>query len=114
MLHDGKEPSERKRLHVGAEGGVNCENMQALATNTFQRHLEWQEDRRVDLQPGRYRHNTAFVAQTAFDVARPAVVSKILSLTGVHGPLSAGLLAEMQDVRGSASFENCETEFPYS
>ena len=45
------------------------------------------------------------------DVARPAVVSKILTLTGVHGHLTAALLAEMQDVRGSASFENCETEF---
>ena len=52
--------------------------------------------------------------ETAFDVARPGVVSKILTLTGVHGHLTAALLAEMQDVRGSASFENSETEFRYS
>ena len=52
--------------------------------------------------------------KTAFDVAKPAVVSKVITLTGVHGHLTAALLAEMQDVRGSASFENSETEFRYS
>ena len=118
MLHDEKEPSEWKRLHVGAERGVNCEHMQALGTNILQRHWEWQEDRRVDPQPGRFRYHTAFTAsldvKTAFDVARPAVVSKILTLTGVHGHLTAALLAEMQNVRGSASFENSETEFRYT
>ena len=40
-----------RTLHVGAERGVNCEHMQALVTNIFQRHWEWQEDRRTDLQP---------------------------------------------------------------
>ena len=100
MLHDEQEPIEWKGLHVGAERGVNCEHMQALVTNTFQRHWEWQEDRRVDLQPGRFRYNTAFMTgldvKTAFDVA--SVVFKILTLTGVHGHLTAALLAEMQDV----------------
>ena len=104
MLHDEKEPSEWKKLHVGAERGVNCEHMQVLVTNIW----EWQEDRRVDLQPGRYRYHTALMAsldvKTAFDVAKPALVSKVLTLTGVHGHLTAALLAEMQDVRGSASF----------
>ena len=118
MLHDEQEPSAWKRLHVGAERRVNCEHMQALVTNILQRHWEWQDDSRVDLQPGRFRYNTAFMAsldvKTALDVARPAVANKILTLTGVHGHLTAALLAEMQDVRGSASFENCETEFRYS
>ena len=41
MLHDEKEPFEWKRLHVGAERGVNCEHMQALVTNKFQRYWEW-------------------------------------------------------------------------
>ena len=40
MLHDEKEPSELKRLHVGAERGVNCEHMQALVTHMFQRHWD--------------------------------------------------------------------------
>ena len=62
MLHDEKKPSEWKRLHVGAERGVNCEHMQALVTNIFQRHWEWQEDGRVDPQPERFRYNTAFMA----------------------------------------------------
>ena len=51
---------------------------------------------------------------TAFDVAKPAVVSRILTLTVVHRHVTAALLAEMQDVRGSACFENSETEFRYS
>ena len=99
LLHEEKEPVEWKRLHVGAERGVSCEHMQALVTNSFKRHWEWQEDRRTDLQPGGYRYNTAFMAsfdvKTAFDVAKPSVVSKILTLTGVKGHLTAALLAEM-------------------
>ena len=51
--------------------------------------------------------------KTAF-VAKPSLVSKILSLTGVHGHLMVALLAKMQDVRESACFENSETEFRYS
>ena len=49
--------------------------------------------------------------KTAFDVAKPLEVSKILSLIGAHGHVVAALLAEMQDVKGSACFENCEAEF---
>ena len=49
--------------------------------------------------------------KTAFDVAKPSVVSKILSLIGTLGHVVAALLAEMQDVKGSACFENCEAEF---
>ena len=48
--------------------------------------------------------------KTDFDVAKPVVVSKIVTLTGVHEHLTATLLAEMPNVRGSASFEKCETE----
>ena len=97
LLHEQKEPVEWKALHVGAERGINCEHMQALLTNILQRHWGWQEDHRIDLQPALYRYNTAFVAsldvKTAFDVARPSVISKILTLTGVHGHLAAALLA---------------------
>ena len=56
---------------------------------TCRRHWEWQEDRRIDLQPGLYRYNTAFVVRldvkAAFNMAKPSVVSKIFSLVGVHG-----------------------------
>ena len=103
LLHEEREPIVWKRLHVGAERGVNCEHMQALLTNILQRHWEWQEDRRTDLEPGFYRYNT-------LDVAKPSVLSRIPSLTGAHGHVAA-LLAEMQDVQGSACFENCDTEF---
>ena len=99
-------------LARGAERGVNCEHMQVLLTNLLQKHWEWQENRRKDWEPSKFRYKTMYMAsldvKTAFDVARPSVVSKIL-----HGHVAA-LLAEMQDVKGSACFENCETEFRYS
>ena len=63
-------------------------------------------------------HNTALMAslgvKTAFDVAKPFRVSKIVTLTRVHGHLTVALLAEIQDVRGSASFQNIETDFSCS
>ena len=66
------------------------------------------------MQLGLCRYNTAFLAcldvKTAFDVAKPSVESKILT----HGHRTAALLAEMQDVRGSASFENSVTGLRYS
>ena len=112
-----KEPIEWRSSHVGAERGAICQHMQALVTNIFQRHWEWQEDRRTNLQPGLYRYNMAFMTssdvKTALDVAKPSVVSKNLTLTEVHGHPTAALLAEMQDVRRSACFENSETEFRY-
>ena len=118
MLHEEKEPVEWLNLHVGAERGVNCEHMQVLLTNLLQKHGEWLQDRRLDWEPRKYRYNTLYIAsldvKTAFDVARPAVVSKILTLIGTHGHVVAAILAEMQDLKGSASFENCETEFRYS
>ena len=62
----------------------------------------------TDLEPG----NVASLdVKTAFDVAKPSVVSRILSSTGVHGHVAAALLAEMQDVQGLVCFANCETEF---
>ena len=94
---------------------VNCEHMQVLLTSLLQKHWEWQEDRRLDLEPRKFRYRTMYLAsldvKTAFDVARPRVVSKILTLIGTHDHVVAALLAEMQDVKGSACFENCETEF---
>ena len=79
--------------------------MQALLTNTLQT-----ENRQTHLEPGFFRYNTAFLAsldvKKAFDVAKPSVVSRILSQIGVHGHVAATLPAEMQDVQGSACFEN--------
>ena len=48
------------------------------------------------------------------ELGRGDGVRRILSLTGVHGHVAASLLAEMQDVQGSACFENRETKFRYS
>ena len=69
-----------------------------------------------DMEPGFSRFNTAFLAsmdvKTAFDVAKPSVVSRTLALTGVHGHVAAALLAEMQDVQGSACISQGGMEAP--
>ena len=73
--HEEKEPFEWRNLHVQAERGVNCEHMQALLTNILDRFgariLQIQDGLRGE--PGH---------ETSFDVAKPSVVSKVLSLTG--------------------------------
>ena len=78
---------------MGAKKGVNCEHIQALETDIFQRHWECQEDSRIDQL---YEYNTVFVAsldgKTAFDVAKPSV-SKFLTWAKFHG--QAALLAVM-------------------
>ena len=117
LLHEEREPIEWLSLHVGAEV-VDCEHMQSLLTNLLQKHWEWQEHRREDLEHGKFKYKTVYTAcldvKTAFDVAKPSVVSKIPPLIGTHGHVVAASLAQMQDVKGSACFENCETEFRYS
>ena len=79
LLHEEKEPIEWMSLHVGAERGVNCEHMQGLLTNLLQKHWEWQENRRKDLEPGKFKYKTMYMAsldvKTAFNVAKPSVVS---------------------------------------
>ena len=79
LLHEEKEPIE----WMGADRGVNCEHMQGLLTNLLQKHWEWQENRRKDLEPGKFKYKTMYMAsldvKTAFDVAKPSVVSKIFS-----------------------------------
>ena len=86
LLHEEKEPIEWMSLHVGVQRGVNCEHMQSLLTNLLQKHWEWQENRRKDLELGKFKYKTMYMAsldvKTAFDVAKPSVVSKILSLIG--------------------------------
>ena len=62
LLHEEQEPIEWSSLHVGAERGVNCENLQALLTNILQRSWEWPGRSRTDLEPGFFRNKTAFIA----------------------------------------------------
>ena len=68
--------------------------------------------------PGFLKYQTAFVAslnvRTAFDVAKPSVVSTILTCMEIHNPVVAALLEEVKNVRGSACFETCEAEFRFS
>ena len=42
-------------------------------------------------------------------MAKPSVVSRILTCVGTHGHVVAALLEETKDVTGSGCFETCET-----
>ena len=55
---------------------VNCEHMQILLTNLLQKHWEWQEIRRMDLEPCNFKtmYMASLDVKTAFDVAKPSVV----------------------------------------
>ena len=81
LLHEEEEPIEWKKLHVGAERSVNCEHMHVTMTNLLQKHWEWQENRNKSWEPGKFSYRTMYRAsldvKTAFDVAKPSVVSKI-------------------------------------
>ena len=105
LLHEEQEPLEWKELHVGAERCINCDPW------------EWQEDRRDCWMPGFFRCKTACVASVdvkmAFDVAKPTVVSQILTIMGTHGHVVAALFEEMKDVTGSACFENGDGVSPF-
>ena len=54
---------------------MNCEHMQGLLTNLLKKHWEWQENRREDLEPGKFKYETMYMAslnvKTVFDVAKP-------------------------------------------
>ena len=80
MLLEEEDPLEWRRLHLVAQKGMWV---------TF---------------PG-----LAASMDTAFDVPKPSVVSKISTHTR-HGQVVAALVEEMLHVTGSASFENSKTE----
>ena len=50
LLHEERELIEWRSSQVRGEKGVNCEHIQALLTEILQRHWEWHEDRRTDLE----------------------------------------------------------------
>ena len=61
------------------------------------------------------RSDTSTVAsvgiKTAFDVARPKLIAKVLPEIGVHGSLvAAAMLAEMQNLRGTVDVEACRAD----
>ena len=68
---------------------------------------------RKDLEPGKFKHKTVYMAsldvKTAFDVGGVKA-----SFSDWYPTWWPALLAEMQDMKGSACFENCETVFRYA
>ena len=92
MLMEG-DPREWGELHVVAERGVNCEHMQVLVTNILQKHWEWQENRWDAGALGIFRYKTACMA-SAFGVAKPGLISDVLTLLGTNRHVVAALLED--------------------
>ena len=63
---------------------------------------------------GAHRYKTIFLVsldvETTFDVDGPGVIARILVESGEHGWINATLLEEMENFKGEASFESCETD----
>ena len=84
-------------------------------TNLLQKHWEWQEDRRLMTRHGSVKRPTVFLAsldiKTAFDVARPKHIARIIEDHNVHGWITASLLREMAGLEAEAAFECVEGTF---
>ena len=52
--------------------------------------------------------------KTAFDVARPKHIAKIMGDQNVHGWIVAALLREKAGLEGQTTFENVECTFPFA
>ena len=56
----------------------------------------------------------SMVIKTAFDVARPKHIAKIMGDQDVHGWITAALLREMAGLEGLATFEAVASTFPFT
>ena len=87
-----------KKLHVGGSEGSGCRYFQVTMTNLLQKHWEWQEDRRPMIRHSSVIRPTVYLAsmdiKTAFDVAGPKLIARIMEEHNVHGWIIAALLRE--------------------
>ena len=78
----------------------------------------WQEDRRPMMKRGSVIRPTVCLAsmdiQTAFDVARPKHIAKIMEDHDVHGWIVAAFLRDMAGLEGQATFESVESAFLFA
>ena len=99
-----------RSLHAGAEGGVNSEHMQAFLTNMLQRHLDWQDNRRICMVFWVFfKYQTASVTRldvrTAVDVAKSSVVKETDMETHAH--IVAALREENEGREGVCLLREC-------
>ena len=78
--------------------------LQVVMTQLLQKHWEW--------QPTMYL--AGMDIETAFDVARPKRIAKIVGDHDVHGWMIAALLREIAGLEGQATFENVERTFSFA
>ena len=78
-------------------------------TQLLQKHSAWQEDRRPMMWHGSVMRPTLYLAsmdiKTAFNVARPKHIAKIMKIHDVHEWIIAALLLEMAGLEGQARGE---------
>ena len=80
LLENEKELVKWKVLHVGGMDGTSCQHLQILATNSLQKHWEWQEERIPVMKHCTVARPTVYLAsldiKTAFDEAKPIMRRK--------------------------------------
>ena len=74
---------------MGGVDSVSCEHLQVMVTQLLQNHWKWQEDRRKNMWHGSEKrptmHSASMDIKTAFDVARPKRIAKLLGRLGRPG-----------------------------
>ena len=84
---------------MGGIEGISCQHFEVEMTNLLQKHWEWQWDRRPMIEHGSVIRPTMYLAsmdiKTAFDVARPKHIARIMEEHNVRGWVIAALLREM-------------------
>ena len=106
-------------MRVGGTDGISCQHLQVMTTHLLQNHWEWQEDWRKDDWHGSACRPTMYVAsmddyKTAFDVAKPRHIAKLMKSQDVHGWIVALLLRAMKNLEGQATFGNVECMLPFT
>ena len=92
-----------KQLHVSGIDGISCQHLQVLMTQPLLKHWEWQEDRVKNVWHDNEKKPTMYLAnmdiKTAFDMARPKHIAKLVVDQDFHGWLTAALFREMADLK---------------
>ena len=94
------------------------QHLQVLMTQLHQKHWKWPEDRKTNVWHGSEKRPTMYVASmdinTAFVVARPKHIAKMMGDQDVHGWITTALLREMTGMDGQTTFEIVESKFQFT
>ena len=121
-LEKEEEPESWKQSHAGSIDGIICQHLLVMMTQHLQKQW-WCHEDNDETQQRETSHNVLepiWDIKTAFDVARPKHIAKIMQDHDVHGWIFHGwiiaaLLREMAGfLERLAYFESVESTFPFA